>query len=57
MLHINEVLGGVDRVTFQMTNVLLPHEKMLEAIERLGTQTMPLLRDKLARQTNVSPTS
>ena len=57
VLHINEVLGGVDRVTFQMTNVLLPHGKMLEAIERLGTQTMPLLRDKLARETNVSPTS
>ena len=42
--YLNEVLGGVDRVTFQMTNVMLPHAKMLHAIELLGTQVIPLVQ-------------
>jgi probable LLM family oxidoreductase len=32
----NEALGGIDRITFQMTNVGLGHEKMLRSIELLG---------------------
>ena len=42
--HVNEVLGGIDRLTFQMTNVLLPHPAMLQSIELLGTEVAPRIR-------------
>lgn len=42
--HLDEVLGGVARVTFQMTNVLLTHEQMLRAITLLGTEVAQKLR-------------
>ena len=42
--HIHEALGGVSRVTLQMTNALLPHHKMLSAIDLLGQEVKPLLR-------------
>jgi probable LLM family oxidoreductase len=48
VLYINEVLGGVDRVTFQMTNVLLPHTKMLHAIDLLGQQVIGLVQERLS---------
>ena len=47
VLYVNQVLGGVSRLTFQMTNVALPHQKMLDAIELLGTQVMPVVHEKL----------
>src|SRR5439155_23799698 len=34
-LYLNEVLGGISRITFQMGVSTLPHQKMLEAIEIL----------------------
>ena len=37
ILRENEALGGIDRITFQMTNVGLAHAKMLKSIELLGT--------------------
>ncbi len=48
--YVNEVLGGVSRITFQMTNVLLPHVKMLSAIELLGTRVVPMVQEKVARE-------
>ncbi len=48
VLYANEVLGGVSRLSFQMTNVLLPHARMLHAIELLGTRVIPLVHEKLA---------
>jgi probable LLM family oxidoreductase len=42
--YVDEVLGGISRVTFQMGVSTLPHEKMLRAIEILGTRVAPLLR-------------
>ncbi|QLG13150.1 LLM class flavin-dependent oxidoreductase (plasmid) [Deinococcus sp. D7000] len=45
--YVNRVLGGLSRLTFQMTNVLLPHQDMLRGIERLGTQVAPLVREGL----------
>ncbi|MFK7603470.1 Atu2307/SP_0267 family LLM class monooxygenase [Deinococcus sp. SM5_A1] len=47
-LDMDRMLGGLSRLTFQMTNVLLPHAEMLRGIERLGTQVMPLLGGKPA---------
>lgn len=41
--YVNEVLGGLARITFQMGVSTLPHEKMLRAIEVLGTQVKPLV--------------
>ena len=34
----DEALGGLARITFQMTNVALPHSSMLKSIELLGTR-------------------
>lgn len=41
--HVDQVLGGVDRLTFQMTNVLLAHPAMLHGIDLLGSQVAPRL--------------
>lgn len=47
VLYVNEVLGGISRLSFQMTNVALPHAKMLHAIELVGTRVAPLVREGL----------
>ncbi|HET6143969.1 MAG TPA: LLM class flavin-dependent oxidoreductase [Candidatus Acidoferrales bacterium] len=47
LLYVNEVLGGLSRVTFQMGVSTLPHPKMLRAIEILGTKVAPLIRKEL----------
>lgn len=43
IVYVNEALGGLARITFQMGVSTLPHEKMLRAIEILGTQVKPLV--------------
>ena len=48
VLRINEALGGVDRMSFQMTSPMIPHAVMMEAIEVLGGQVAPLVRGALA---------
>jgi len=48
ILYVNEVLGGLSRITFQMGVSTLPHPKMLRAIEILGTQVAPMIRKELA---------
>jgi probable LLM family oxidoreductase len=40
----SEALGGVSRVTFQMDNEDLPHEKLMRSIELLGSSVAPALR-------------
>ena len=50
ILHVNESLGGISRLTFQMSVADLPHAKMLRAIELLGTRVAPLVRDALASE-------
>ena len=67
ILYDNEVLGGLSRITFQMGVSTLPHQKMLRAIEILGTGVAPIVRKELAaahparkaasRKTSGSPTS
>src|SRR5712664_439449 len=47
ILYVNEALGGISRITFQMGVSTLPHEKMLHAIELLGTQVAPIVRKEL----------
>lgn len=48
MLYVNKVLGGISRITFQMGVSTLPHQKMLRAIEILGTRVAPIVRRELA---------
>jgi probable LLM family oxidoreductase len=48
ILYVNEALGGISRLTFQMGVSTLPHPKMLRAIEILGTQVAPAVRNALA---------
>src|SRR4029077_16273593 len=44
ILHVNESLGGVSRLTFQMSVADLPHGKLMRAIELIGTRVAPLIR-------------
>jgi alkanesulfonate monooxygenase SsuD/methylene tetrahydromethanopterin reductase-like flavin-dependent oxidoreductase (luciferase family) len=43
ILYIDEALGGIARVTLQMSVSTIEHEKMRRAIEVLGTQVKPLV--------------
>jgi probable LLM family oxidoreductase len=47
ILYVNEALGGVTRITFQMGVSTLPHSKMLRAIELLGTGVATAVRKQL----------
>jgi len=47
ILRHSQALGGISRVTFQMNAASLPHEKLLGAIELLGTQVAPALREQV----------
>ena len=47
ILRHSQALGGISRVTFQMNVASLPHEKLLQAIELLGTQVVPALREEI----------
>jgi len=44
ILRHSEALGGISRVTFQMDNAALSHEKLMQAIELVGARVVPLLR-------------
>ncbi len=47
ILRYNDVLGGIDRITIQMSPGTLPHPKALKAIEILGKEVAPAVRAKL----------
>jgi probable LLM family oxidoreductase len=47
IVYVNEALGGVTRITFQMGVSTLPHPKMLRAIELLGTGVSPAVNKQL----------
>jgi len=44
----SEALGGISRLTFQMNAASLPHEKLMRAIEAIGTRVAPALKGELA---------
>ena len=56
ILYVNEALGGISRLTFQMSVAALPHPKLMHAIELLGTRVAPLVRTGL-RQPAVTTNS
>src|SRR6195256_3887878 len=47
ILRVNESLGGISRLKFQMSVAALPHAKLMRAIELLGTHVAPLVRKGL----------
>jgi probable LLM family oxidoreductase len=47
IIRHSEALGGISRITFQMNAASLPHAKLMEAIELLGTRVAPALREEL----------
>src|SRR6184192_611425 len=51
ILRVHESLGGISRLTFQMSVANLPHAKLMRAIELLGTRVAPLVRKALASAT------
>jgi probable LLM family oxidoreductase len=48
ILRHSESLGGIARVQFQMNASSLPHDKMMRAIELLGTEVAPIVRKALS---------
>ena len=46
ILRHSDALGGISRLTFQMDSAELPHEKLMRAIELIGTRLMPLVLEK-----------
>lgn len=49
ILYENEALGGIDRMTLLLTPGTLPHNKVLHAIELLGTKVAPIVRKETAQ--------
>jgi probable LLM family oxidoreductase len=47
ILHMNEALGGISRISFQMSVAALPHPRLMHAIELLGTRVAPIVRKAL----------
>ena len=43
--RVSEQLGGVDRISLQMTNPRLAHDDLLRGIELLGTEVAPQVAD------------
>jgi alkanesulfonate monooxygenase SsuD/methylene tetrahydromethanopterin reductase-like flavin-dependent oxidoreductase (luciferase family) len=48
VIRHSEALGGISRLTFQMNAASIPHAKLMQAIETIGTRVAPVLRDELA---------
>jgi probable LLM family oxidoreductase len=48
ILRHSEALGGISRVTFQMNAASVPHQKLMNAIDLLGSRVAPALRGELA---------
>lgn len=48
MLAASETLGGLSRITFQMSSASLDHEAMKTSIELLGTEVAPRVRARTA---------
>ena len=47
LLRHSEALGGIDRFTFQMDNAGLSHQQLLQSIELIGKNVIPLIDQKV----------
>jgi probable LLM family oxidoreductase len=43
----SEALGGISRLTFNMDNPLMSHEKMMRSIELIGSRVVPIIRQAI----------
>jgi alkanesulfonate monooxygenase SsuD/methylene tetrahydromethanopterin reductase-like flavin-dependent oxidoreductase (luciferase family) len=57
IVRYREALGGISRLSFQMNAASLPHAKLMQAIEAIGTRVLPALRERLADESNVKETA
>jgi alkanesulfonate monooxygenase SsuD/methylene tetrahydromethanopterin reductase-like flavin-dependent oxidoreductase (luciferase family) len=48
LVRVHDDLGGLARVSLQMTNVRLAHADLLRSIELLGTEVAPGVRERLS---------
>jgi alkanesulfonate monooxygenase SsuD/methylene tetrahydromethanopterin reductase-like flavin-dependent oxidoreductase (luciferase family) len=48
ILRISESLGGIARLSFQMSVATLPHVKLMRATEIIGDQVAPMVKKALA---------
>jgi probable LLM family oxidoreductase len=53
ILYLNEALGGISRVTFQMSVSTMPHERLMRSIEILGGSVSPSVAKKLGSAAGV----
>jgi hypothetical protein len=44
---VNKSLGGISRITFQMSVATMAHAKMARSIELLGSQVSPIVAKAL----------
>jgi probable LLM family oxidoreductase len=47
VLRFNDSLGGIDRLSFQMSVAALRHDNLMHAIELLGAKVAPIIRKAL----------
>ena len=47
LLQMDKALGGISRISFQMSVAALRHDKLMHAIELLGTRLAPIIRKAL----------
>jgi probable LLM family oxidoreductase len=48
VLQMDKALGGISRISFQMSVAALRHDKLMHAIELLGTRVAPIIRKALS---------
>ncbi|HEY0795112.1 MAG TPA: LLM class flavin-dependent oxidoreductase [Acidisarcina sp.] len=56
ILHYHESLGGISRLSFQMSVAALPHDKLMHAIELLGREVAPAIRKLLPENVETAST-
>lgn len=49
ILRHSKALGGISRFTFQM-DVNIPHKKLMESIELIGSKVSPLVKDRICNE-------
>ena len=47
IMHYNESVGGISRLTFQMSVAGLSHEKLVGSIELIGKEVIPRVRERI----------
>jgi len=50
ILTYDDVLGGITRLSFQMSIASLPHRMRMHAIELLGTKVAPLVKNETRKE-------